>query len=423
MSSNGAPVKLSSPPAQLSHSEYYGIPQATDDDAYSSNSPDERTRFQRVVNDVTFGLAYVRKKPTKSIDSIPIGMSLFLRQRGFHDLGHTIAWRIFWFIFCAIFFGVQFHLFEPALLWYRMNTWCLIFSMIYFFIGIIHVSCKCLDVSKTTRFLQLSYVLATAFTMATSVFYIFILFMDDVNRRNPRKDNIYNVMSDGFIVNTYLRTGRLDNPDTIIESYLERNELGLIFNPSRYQFVWVLHIMCHIVLPIVLMVPLYVENTRVYYGDFFYTLFWTVLYTAWLWIGSQVTYNRNANTPCVGSVVPFCPSDKVNPEYRTIYTKLNFYQRGETASYILLLYFFTYVSFYLCRAISKRYARSAVLHYKQTVRAAPLTATMQNFNTIPDENSVKYTEEDEHVQKAEKESVLKTPVNAGTRNSYQTGTK
>lgn len=304
-----------------------------------------------------------------------------------------------------------------------MHTWCLIFSIVYFFFGIIHVIFKCLDKSKTTRCLQLSYVLATAFTMATSIFYIFILFMDDINRRNPRKDHIYVVMADRFVVNSYLRTGPLNDADTIVESFLERNEWGLIFNKSRYQFVWVLHILCHIILPIVLMVPLYIENTRVYYTDLLYTLFWTILYTAWLWIGSQVTYNRNANTPCVGSVVPYCPSEKVNPEYRTIYTKLNFYQRGETASYILLLYFFVYVCFYLCRAISKRFARSAVIHYKQPVRSAPLTAAMQNFNAIPEENSVKYTEEDEHVQKAEKESVMKTPMNAGSRTAYQTGTK
>ncbi len=307
-------------------------------------------------------------------------------------------------------------------MWYRMNTWCLIFAMIYFFIGIFHVSCKSLDRSKTTRFLQLSYVLATAYTMATSVFYIFILFMDDINRRNPRKDNIFVVMADGFIVNTYLRTGKLSDPDTIIENFLERNEWGLIFNPSRYQFVWVLHVLCHIVLPIVLMVPLYVENTRIYYSDFIYTLCWTVAYTGWLWVGSQVTYNRNANTPCVGSTVPYCPSDKVNPEYRTIYTKLNFYQRGETASYILLLYFFVFVSFYLCRAISKRYARSAAFSYKQTIRTAPITANMQNFNTVPDENSVKYTDEDAPMPIG-KESILKTPNNAGARTSSHTAAK
>lgn len=81
MSSPGAPVKLSSPPSQMTLSEYYGVPQATEDDQYSSNAPDERTRLQRVLNDFTFGLAFVRKQPTKSIDSIPIGMSLFLRQK------------------------------------------------------------------------------------------------------------------------------------------------------------------------------------------------------------------------------------------------------------------------------------------------------------------------------------------------------
>lgn len=323
-----------------------------------------------------------------------------------------------------IFFGVQFHLYEPALMWYRMNTWCLMFSIVYYFIGLIHLSCKSLDKSKTTRCLQLSYVLATAFTMATSVFYIFLLFMDDVNRRNPRKDDIYAVMSDGFLTNTYLRTGRLSDPNTIIEVSLPHNETGHIYNKSRYQFVWALHVMCHIVLPIALMVPLYTENTRVYYGDFVYTLFWTVIYTAWLWVGSQVTYNRNANTPCVGSVVPYCPSDKINPEYRTIYTKLNFYQRGETAAYILLLYFFVFVSFYLCRAISKRYARSASLYYKQPVHSAPIASALQNFNAIPEENSVKYTDEDldPHVQKDEQDN-FKTPSNAGVRTSFQTGTK
>jgi hypothetical protein len=419
MSSESGPVKLSLPPSQTIKSEYYGIPQPTEEDVYLSNSPDDRTRLQKVINDFTFGLAYIRKKPTAPLDSIPVGMSLFLRQKGYHDLGHTIGWRVFWFLFCSIFFGVQFILFEKAILWYRMHTWCLIFSMVYFLVGIFHVSCKSLDRSKTTRALQASYVLATSFTMAASIFYIFILFMDDINRRNPRKDNVYVVMADGFIVNTYLRTGRLTDPETIIETILERNEYGLIFNPSRYQFVWVLHIMCHILLPIILMVPLYIENTRIYYTDFIYTLSWTILYTAWLWIGSQVTYNRRAYTPCVGSVVPYCPSDKINPEYRTIYTKLNFYQRGETASYILLLYFFVFVSFYLCRAISKRYARSAVLSYKQPIREAPLTANMQNFNAIPDENSIKYTEEDAPIGK---DRILKTPVNGGTRNSYQTET-
>jgi hypothetical protein len=175
---------------------------------------------------------------------------------------------------------------------------------------------------------------------------------------------------------------------------------------------------CHIVLPIVLMVPLYVENTRIYYTDFVYTLFWTVLYTGWLWIGSQASYNKSKNTPCVGTDVPYCSDEKVNPEYKIIYWKLNFFQKGETASYILLYYFFVFVSFYLCRQISKRYARSASLSYGLNTQAAPVTSTINNFNAIPDEQSERGSQ-----TSVDKDQMFKTPADKVVQSEYNTEAK
>lgn len=392
---------------------------ATEEDlVYESNAQDDRTAFKKFMNDMTFGLAYIRAKPVAPSSFIPVGMSLYLRQKGYHDIGHTIAWRVFWFVLFLVLFGTQFQLYEKEILVYRMHFWCLVFALVYFIFGIIHISCKSLDKSCITRILQASYVLATSFTMASSIYYIFLLFMDDVNRRNPRQDQIYVVMADGYLMNTYLRTGPLNEADTIIEFTLESNITRHIYNPSRFQYVWFLHIACHIILPIILMVPLYVENTRIYYTDFVYTLFWTVLYTGWLWIGSQVTYNKNKHTPCVGSDIPYCSEDKVNPEYKIIYWKLNFFQKGETASYILLYYFFVFVSFYLCRQISKRYARSAAQSYGLNTKAAPVSSTIKNFNAIPEEQSERGSE-----MSSGKNQILKTPADKIVQSEYETEAK
>lgn len=418
-SESSAPVKLSSASPNLVKSDYYGMPLETEEQGlYNSSSPDDRTAFQKVLNDMTFGLAYIRAKPVASSSYIPVGMTLYLRQKGYHDIGHTIAWRAIWLVLFLILFGVQFHLYEKAILVYRMHFWCLVFSIIYFSIGIVHVSCKSLDKSWTTRFLQLFYVLATSFTMACSIYYIFLLFMDDVSRKNPREDNIYAVMSDGYLSNTYLRTGDLNDPETIVEFTHTFNSVRRIFNPSRYQFVWFMHVACHILLPIILMVPLYVENTRIYYTDFVFTLFCSVCYTAWLWIGSQVSYNKNSATPCVGSDIPYCSSEKANPEYKIIYWKLNFFQRGETAFYILLFYVFVFVSFYICRAVSKRFARSAATSYRLNRKAAPVSTSIGAFNVIPDEQSAR-----ESTTQNDKNKILKSQVDRHSRIENDTNTK
>jgi hypothetical protein len=385
---SNAPAKLSSHSPQPKKQDYYGMPQPTEEEALdTSHAPDNRTHLQKVINDMTFGLAYIRNQPVKATSYIPVGMTLYLRQKGFHDIGHTIAWRVVWLILLVTLFGVQFDLYERHILFYRLHFWCLVFAIIYFFIGIIHVTCKSLDKSWTTRLLQMFYVLATSFTMASSLYYIFLLFMDDISRKNPRGDDIFAVISDGYQSNTYLRSGPLNNPETVVEFVHKWNSQKKILHPSRYNVVWFIHIACHIVLPVVLMVPLYVENTRIYYTDFLFTIICSVSYTALLWIGTQASYNRNAATPCVGSTNPYCAPDKVNPEYKIIYWKLNFFQRGETASYILLFYIFVFVSFYLCRAISKRYARSAALSYNLNKRNAPVSTNIKIFNPIPDEQS------------------------------------
>lgn len=420
MASSG-PLKLSSqtPEPKPSRPDYYGMPIATEEGlVFESNANDERTAFQKVVNDMTFGLAYIRAKPVPPSSFIPVGMSLYLRQKGYHDLGHTIAWRAVWFILFLTLFGSQFQLYDKAILVYRMHFWCLIFSLIYFGLGILHLARKALDKSWITRCLQASYVLAVSFTMASSVFYIFLLFMDDINRKNPRKDNLYEVMADGYPMNTYLRTGNLDDPDTIIEFTLDTNINEHVFNPSRYQFVWFMHVACHIILPVVLMVPLYVENTRIYYADFIYTFIVTFFYTGLLWLGSQATYNKSSHTPCVGTTVPYCSDDRVNPEYKIIYWKLNFFQRGETASYILLYYFFVYVSFYVCRQVSKRYARGASLSYNLNTKAAPVASAIQGFNAIPEEQSSRGSRSSEA-----NEHVIKTPVDKFVQSEFETDAK
>ena len=137
----------------------------------------------------------------------------------------------------------------------------------------------------------------------------------------------------------------------------------------------------------IMMVPLYFENTRIYYVDFLISLLVTMAYTAWLWIGSVELYNRDHYTPCIGTRLPRCNENKVNPEYRTIYSKLNFYQRGETAAYVLLLYFFVFMAFYLGRQISKRYARSALITYKNMAKDLPVTEALQTIPQIPEEKS------------------------------------
>lgn len=55
---------------------------------------------------------------------------------------------------------------------------------------------------------------------------------------------------------------------------------------------------------------------------------------------------------------------------------------------MLLYYFMVFLIFYIGRAISKRYARSAVKNYN--IQPVPQIATaidMQNFNQVPDEES------------------------------------
>lgn len=337
-----------------------------------------------------------KKKQEDDSNYIPVGMSLFIFQNGFNDLVLTMAWRGFWLVALCIIFGVQYVSYEPALLTFRLSFWSLIISIIYFSLGLLQVILKSMDKSLLTRLVQMFYVITYSFTMGTSLFYIFLLFMDDINRNNPRKDHLYIVLSDGYISYPYLKTHEdLKDPSCETEFYHKNNALGIIGHKSKYSFFWFYHVFCHILLPCVLMTSLYIENTRIYYTDLIATMVTTILYTGLLWVGSLTAYNRNENTPCIGTRSPTCQDNKINPEYRTIYTKLNFYQRGETAAYILLLYFFVFVAFYLARQISKRYARSALQHYKNIAKNLPVTEALQTLPQMPDEISSRAEKKDQ----------------------------
>ena len=327
-----------------------------------------------------------QQKPASEAQLIPVGMNLYIWQTGYNDLLWTTVYRIVWLIIVITMFGLQFLSWEKGLLPFRLTFWYLILSILCFFFGCIHILGKCLDKSAITRIFQCFYVVALCFTMGTSVFYIFLLFMDDVSRQNPRKDNVYTILSDGFYTPTYLRTGDLSSSDTTVEFYHWKNEDRVIFNEQRYGFMWFFHGVCHVLLPIALAVPLYVENTRIFYTDLFWSMFATFLYSMWLWIGARVIYNRDGAKPCIGSDLFYCNPDKVNPEYRIIYTKLNFFQR-ECAAYVLLLHLFVFVTWYIARAVSKRFARSAALHDKYIGREVPATHNIANFQAVPDEGS------------------------------------
>lgn len=329
-----------------------------------------------------------RPKVASEGQLIPVGMNLYIWQTGYNDMLYTTVYRIIWLIAAITMFGLQFLSWEKGLLPFRLTFWYLILAILCFFFGSIHIIGKCLDKSGVTRVFQCFYVVALCFTMGTSVFYIFLLFMDDLSRQNPRKDNMYVILSDGFYTPSYLRTGPLTDPDTTVEFFHWKNEAKTIWNEQRYGFMWFYHIVCHVVLPIVLAIPLYVENTRIYYTDLFWSILATFAYSMWLWIGSRVIYNRDAAKPCIGNDLFYCNPDKVNPEYRIIYTKLNFFQR-ETAAYILLLHLFVFVTWYIARAVSKRFARSAALHYKYIGREVPATHNIANFQSVPDEGSQK----------------------------------
>lgn len=367
---------------------YYDTPVDTELN-YPQHAEDTRTSCQKLVNSLTFGLAYPRTKPISPGDSIPIGMTLFIRQKGYHDISDTLLWRFFWLLcFSALFFA-QWMSYENGMIPFRLPFWYLILAMAYFTLGVLHVTLKSLDDSGLTALLQTVYVVAYSFTMGTSVFYIFILFMDDVNRSNPRRDHLYVVLSDGWVGYTYLRTRDLSDPECITEFSHDRNISRYIENKQRYGFFWFYHIACHIILPLVLAVPLYVENTRIYYKDCIISIGFTVFYSIWLFIGSRYIYNRRKNTPCVGSSELYCQSDKINPEYRTIYSKLNYFQGGETTAYLLLMYLCVFISFYCARAISKRHARSASSIYAQP-EIKPATAPaidFSKFNQVPSEKS------------------------------------
>ena len=334
------------------------------------------------------GQERVREKPKSEDDYVPVGMTLFIFQTGFKDLPLTMAWRAGWFVFYLILFGVQFEAFEPAILPFRLPFWSILLALAYFLLGILQVARQALDKSLLTRLVQLFYVVSYSFTVGSSVFYIFLLFMDDVNRNNPRKDNLYIVMADGYISYPYLKTtDNVDDANCEVEFTHPRNLEGTVVNSHRYNFFWFYHVACHVLLPAILFVPLYLENTRIYYIDFVAAFVFSLAYTGWLWAGSVSIYNRENRTPCIGSTSPYCDDNKVNPEYRTIYTKLNFYQKGETAAYLLLLYFVLFIIFYLGRQISKRYARSALLTYKKMNKENPAEIILQSMPAIPDEAS------------------------------------
>jgi hypothetical protein len=219
---------------------------------------------------------------------------------------------------------------------------------------------------------------------------VFLLFMDDVNRNNPRKDHLFVVLADGYLSFPYLKTTEdVTDPSCEVEFSHPRNLAGTVENYHRYNFFWFYHVACHILLPAILFVPLYLENTRIYYADFVATFFFALAYTGWLWAGSVALYNKKNQTPCIGSTSPYCDDHKVNPEYRTIYSKLNFYQRGETAAYLLLMYFVIFIIFYLGRQISKRYARSALLTYKKMKKENPAETILQSMPAVPEEASEK----------------------------------
>ena len=327
-------------------------------------------------------------RSSKNLNLLPIGFSLWITQGGTNDVLRTMIWRIMWFVYFTILFCCQFVLYEVGLLPFRMTFYILLFAMFYLLAGIIHTSTKSKDSSALTRIVQFLYVLALTFSVASSIYYIFLLFMDDLNRKNPRNDNIYQILSDGWTSFPYIRTGDLDDPTTKIEFSHPDNLMRIVRNPQRYAFVWFLHLHCHILVPIVMIVPLFVENTRLYYSDVIFSEFWTVVYTLWLWWGQRRIYNNDKNTPCVGSFFPYCDADKINPEYKVIYWKWNFFQAGETTSYLLLYYLMVYMVFYMSRAVSKRFARSATLHYNINPQIQAASAVeIQNFNQVPDEES------------------------------------
>ena len=74
----------------------------------------------------------------------------------------------------------------------------------------------------------------------------------------------------------------------IYQFYHWKNEDRVIFNEQRYRFIWFFHGVCYVLLSVALAVPLYVENTRIFYTDLFWSMFATFLYSMWLWIGARV---------------------------------------------------------------------------------------------------------------------------------------
>ena len=128
---------------------------------------------------------------SKNLNLLPIGFSLWITQGGTNDVLRTLVWRTIWFVYFTILFCCQFVLYEVGLLPFRMTFFILLFAMFYLLVGIVHTVTKAKDNSGLTRLLQFLYVLALTFSVACSIYYIFLLFMDDLNRKNPRGDNIF----------------------------------------------------------------------------------------------------------------------------------------------------------------------------------------------------------------------------------------
>lgn len=347
-----------------------------------SDTPGSNGRAAMYRSDYYYGEAQRQAEDT----FIPLGMTLFIRQKGKNVLALTRGFRTTWMGLTIFLFGTQFFMNERVMLFFRFHFWILLFSMVYFIFGFIHVLGKCLDKSIVTRILQMSYVIAMTFSTGTSLYYVLLLFADDLNRKNPREDNIYINFADGYPLEKYLRTSSLDDPLCEIEFKNTKNIARTMVHFNHYVWTWLMHILCHVVIPVVLVTPLYFENTRIFYTDLIGSGVVMLLYTGWLWLGTRVIYNPG-NKPCLDSDQFVCDPEKVNPEYRMIYKKLSFLD-GETVPFVLLLWLFVFMAFYVARAISKRYARSAAMHYTLGVGVTQAAAVdLAGIKSIPDEQS------------------------------------
>lgn len=65
-----------------------------------NEKPDpDRTAFKRFMNGLTCGILFPRSTYKTMKDLIPVDMTLFIRQKGYCDLKHTVRFRVFWLIF------------------------------------------------------------------------------------------------------------------------------------------------------------------------------------------------------------------------------------------------------------------------------------------------------------------------------------